>query len=50
MTEAGKTPCHYCGKPSHRLGPHRWGICKECDDKLNAADKRILIDVQGGLV
>lgn len=42
--------CSYCNKPAHRTGPGGWGICRECDDKLDTADKRILIDVSGGLV
>ncbi len=51
MTYAETAKCYYCGgQPVHRTGPAGWAICKACDDKLDKADKRILIDVQGGLI
>ena len=45
-----KVKCDFCGKPAHREGPDGWGICKACDDKLDAVDKRVLVDVLGGVV
>lgn len=45
-----KVKCDFCGKPAHREGPPGWGICKTCDDKLDKADKRVLVEVLGGVV